>query len=48
MAGHPCACGYTGVALGGEYIFDARARLIQRTFYLPHRQDLTVLGGQIL
>jgi hypothetical protein len=48
MAGRPCACAYTGVALAGEYAFDAKARLLRRTFYLPHRQDLTVLGGQIL
>jgi hypothetical protein len=44
----PCACAYTGVALAGEYTFDAKSRLILRTFYLPHPQDLTVLGGQIL
>lgn len=43
-----CACAYTGVALAGEYVFDAKSRLILRTFYLPRPQDLTVLGGQIL
>lgn len=48
MANHPCACGYTGVAVAGEYTFDARARLLQRTYHPPRRQDLTVLGGQIL
>jgi hypothetical protein len=45
---HDCACAYTGVALAGEYTFDAKSRLILRTFYLPRPQDLTVLGGQIL
>ena len=44
----PCACAYVGVALGGEYVFDARSRLLQRTFYLPRPQNLTVLAGQIL
>jgi hypothetical protein len=48
MPNHDCACAYTGVALAGEYAFDARSRLIRRTFYLPHPRDLTVLGGQIL
>jgi hypothetical protein len=48
MPNHPCACVYTGVALAGEYVFDARSRLLLRTFYLPRRQDLTVLGGEIL
>jgi hypothetical protein len=48
IAGRECACAYTGVALAGEYTFDAKARLIQRTFYPPHPQDLTVLGGRIL
>ena len=48
IPGRQCACAYTGVALAAEYVFDARARLIARTFYLPHPQDLTVLGGQIL
>ena len=48
MPNRDCACAYTGVALAGEYVFDAKARLILRTFYLPHPQDLTVLGGQIL
>jgi hypothetical protein len=36
------------VALAGEYLFDARSRLLRRTYYLPRPQDLTVLGGQIL
>jgi hypothetical protein len=48
MPARPCACAYTGVALAGEYIFDAKSRLILRTFYLPRPQDLTVLAGQIL
>jgi hypothetical protein len=48
MPNRDCACAYTGVALGGEYTFDAKSRLIVRTFYLPRPQDLTVLGGQIL
>jgi hypothetical protein len=48
IPGRACACAYTGVALAGEYTLDARARLIQRTFYLPHPQDLTVLAGRIL
>jgi hypothetical protein len=48
MPNHDCACAYTGVALAGAYTFDAKARLIQRTYYLPRPQDLTVLGGQIL
>jgi hypothetical protein len=48
MPNHDCACAYTGVALAGEYTFDAKSRLILRTFYLPRPQDLTVLGGQIL
>lgn len=29
-------------------VFDAKSRLLQRTFYLPHPQNLTVLGGQSL
>lgn len=48
IPGRECACAYTGVALAGEYTFDAKARLILRTYYLPHPQDVTVLGGQIL
>jgi hypothetical protein len=48
MPNHDCACAYTGVALAGEYTFDAKSRLILRTFYLPRPQTLTVLGGQIL
>ena len=48
MPNRDCACAYTGVALAGAYTFDARARLIERTYYLPRPQDLTVLGGQIL
>jgi hypothetical protein len=48
MPNRDCACAYTGVALAGEYTFDAKSRLILRTFYLPRPQDLTVLGGQIL
>jgi hypothetical protein len=48
IPGRECACAYAGVALGGEYVFDAKARLIQRTFYVRRPQDLTVLGGQIL
>ena len=48
MPNRDCACAYTGVALAGAYTFDARARPIQRTYYLPRPQDLTVLGGQIL
>lgn len=48
IAGRACACAYTGVALAGEYTFDAKARLLQRTFYVPRPQDLTVLGGEIL
>jgi hypothetical protein len=48
MPNRDCACAYTGVALAGEYVFDARSRLSQRTYYLPRPQDLTVLGGQIL
>jgi hypothetical protein len=43
-----CACAFSGVALAGEYTFDRKSRLIQRTFYPPRPQDLTVLGGQIL
>jgi hypothetical protein len=48
MPNRACACAYTGVALAGEYIFDAKSHLILRTFYLPRPQDLTVLAGQIL
>jgi hypothetical protein len=48
MPARACACAYTGVALAGAYAFDAKARLIQRTYYLPRPQDLTVLAGQIL
>jgi len=48
IAGRACACAFTGVALGGEYAFDARARLISRAYFLPRPQDLTVLGGEIL
>ena len=48
IPGRECACAYRGVALAGEYAFDAKARLIQRTFYLPRPQDLTVFGGRIL
>jgi hypothetical protein len=48
MPNRDCACAYTGVAVAGEYVFDAKSRLILRTFYLPRPQDLTVLGGQIL
>ena len=44
----PCACGYVGLALAGEYVFDARSRLLQRTFYRPRPQNLTTLAGQIL
>jgi hypothetical protein len=36
------------VALAGEYAFDAKSRLILRTYYLPRPLDLTVLAGQIL
>lgn len=43
-----CACAYGGVALAAEYLFDARSRLLRRTFYLPRAQTVTVLGGQIL
>jgi hypothetical protein len=32
----------------GEYVFDAKSRLIMRTFYLPRLEDLTLLRGQIL
>ena len=35
MPNRDCACAYTGVALAGEYTFDAKSRLIMRTFYLP-------------
>ena len=48
MPNRDCACAYTGVALAGAYTFDAHARLILRTYYLPRPQNLTVLGGQIL
>jgi hypothetical protein len=48
MPDRDCACAYTGVALAGEYTFDAKSRLTLRVFYLPRPQDLTVLGGQIL
>jgi len=48
MPNRDCACAYTGVALAGEYTFDANSRLILRTFYLQRPHDVTVLGGQIL
>ena len=48
IPGRACACAYTGVALAGEYTFDARSRLISRTFCLPRPQNLTVLSGEIL
>jgi hypothetical protein len=48
IRGRACACAYVGVALAGEYLFDARSRLLRRTFYLPRPQNLTVNGGQIL
>jgi hypothetical protein len=48
MPNHDCACAYGGVALAAAYTFDAKSRLVQRTYYLPRPQDLTVLGGRIL
>jgi hypothetical protein len=48
IPGRACACAYTGTALAAEYRFDAKSRLLQRTFYPPRPQNLTVLGGEIL
>ena len=48
IRGRACACGYLGVALAGEYLLDARSRLLRRTYYPPRPQNLTVLDGRIL